>query len=267
MDTLQTINWGEILDTIWGIILFSIPKVLLFSFIFFILSLVLLWFLKRHNIFSRKNKYWNFAVKIFYVYIPIVFIFFGIACGCVSSSKSYVEKRHKEFLTPLSKAVVSGIVEFLSNKEITKDLQDKEIKVQEFVSEIFGDFQYFPKSNSFIEKQKSYWVNKILARGAKWLFGMACKKALEDISIRLHLDLEIKGDVIEFWEDIIDKLDFSSLDANVPNILTKAIHSKIQSLLTGIYYQLFMTFILFLSIPFIEMLLYFYWVKRKYENL
>lgn len=267
MDKIALINWSGIFETIWSFILFSLPRVIIFSLILFLSSILLLCICRKYRLFQRKNKYWQLIIKINYLYIPILFICFGIACGSLYSAKSYIKKRHKEFLNPLSNTVVDGVVSYLSEIEVIEEIKGKEIKIRDFAKKIFGDFQYQPKSKSLLESQKAFLANKIIRQCAKWTLSMAVKKTLEEISARLHLDLNLEKDIIEFDEDIIDKLDFSNFDKKISPILTNAIHSKIQSVLGNLYGQFFITFLLFLLLPLAEIFVYFFWLKKKYGNL
>lgn len=265
MKIISSIDWSGILDIILSVIIFSLPKILIFSFILFIGSIILLIFLNKAKLFKRQINFWNIILKLNYLYIPALFICLGIACGCISASKAYINLKHQEIINPISVTVVDGVVDLLSAEETIELMNAEGFEIQNFVNHIYEITTYVPKSNSLIERQKAYWSNEIAGEAITWGLTFAVRKTLANIAETLYLDLFFDEKMVTLDQKILKDIDFTKLDSSIPNLLTNMIHSKLQSLLRGLYAQFIFTFLIFLVIPFLEMVFYFKWYKLKYE--
>lgn len=260
---IDNINIDEIFSHIWNFALSALPSLFIFGFIFFVASIFLLLLCKRYGIFKRQNKYWNIAVKVNYLYIPCVFICCGMACGLLSHTQSYIEERHKEIIDPVSNFAVDTMTLFFTNESAMKRMEGKRIQLSDLMKEIFGDYYYTPKTDSFMERQKAYIVNQVLFRAGRFVLSLAVRKGLTELCLRAHVGATIQENVVEFGVGFVEKLEAPNTDLNISSIITAAVHSKVQSLLSSLYIHFFIYLLIFLAIPFIEVGIYFYLMRVR----
>lgn len=260
---LGLIDVNTALSTLWNFVVSSLPSIFLFGLLFFVLSIVLLLVCRRYGLLKRKNKYWNFAVKLNYLYVPAVFVCCGMACGMLFHTKSYIKERHREILEPVSQAAVESITSYLADQEVMKNLEGRKVPLSDLLKKIFGDYYYTPKSDSFVERQKSYLVNQVLARGGRFVLSLAVRKVLEDLCTRAHVGVTIQDEVVEFGVGLVKNMDVSNTKISASTVITSAVHAKVQSLLSGLYLHFFLYLLLFLTPPILEAVLYLFLVKKK----
>ena len=75
----------------------------------FVLSLVLVIVCLKFKLFQRQNKYWNIFAKLYYFFIPIVFLGAGLAFGFLQYSKDINDGVINSVLQPIKLEIVGSL--------------------------------------------------------------------------------------------------------------------------------------------------------------
>jgi len=90
-------------------ILWAVAK---FAFLGFTLALVVIVICIKFKLFRRQNKFWNIAAKLYFLYIPVVFIGVGVGFGLMQ----YIKENNVKYVAVFTQPIKQTAVNYLQDK-------------------------------------------------------------------------------------------------------------------------------------------------------
>jgi len=100
-----------------------------FAFLGFVLALVLLFVCVKFKAFQRRNKVWNIAVKLYFLYIPLIFMGAGATFGALQYSKD-VSNRFVDTFVQFVKPRVVDYLQTLPPETRARAVLDETVRAE-----------------------------------------------------------------------------------------------------------------------------------------
>jgi len=219
----------------------------------FVVSLVLVVVCVKFKVFRRQNKYWNFAAKLYYLFIPVVCITTGAAFGFLQYGKNISNGVVNGLLQPIKQEVVVQL------KNLPPEIQTIDLQTIMMagtaVLQLLDSVQFKGSVRSSHETEVKFsllaaWLLKFLINS---VIDELNTKAASAIGIdKAEVSASLKKNVVEIFESNF-----------LNDILSQRIHSTIHS------YQkmLLLIVFLFLLIPTIDFLIAKKLEKYRHNNV
>ncbi|MCP4674498.1 MAG: hypothetical protein GY854_03065 [Deltaproteobacteria bacterium] len=235
-------------------------RALLFAFLGLVLGIIAVVLLRKFKLLKRENRYWNIAAKLIYIYALVLFPIFGGMFGVVKGGQS-VANDNIEKLAEESRAMMPKFKTYL---EINWDqIEGQDRNIHAFMGQFLAHLYYKPRSDSFFEKKKARVINYATLNMGKWVIVAGLTAVLVKSGELAGLD----DDTIDLAVKLIKEADMSDIDKTIVNIITDAVTKVANDWFFSIYTSLFLTFLLFLSIPALEIGIYFFLERRKAKRI
>lgn len=241
----------EILDSSFGLGINAVYSSIVGVILFLIVGIILVIFCAKKNLFKRKNKFWNIATKLYYVYIPVVIAIFGAINGGIYGLKKAVNRIIEEQSSELMAVIIPEMPDF------QKHLQETigSTNLVEFSTKDIID-EYFDSEDAEEEDDKGMF-DKIYDKATKWVFEGTFNGLISHYSEKLNID----GSTAVGTVKIMRSIDFSDLDKSTARIVSKFIKKQSNSFFRGLYFSQLINLLLFLIVPIVETSLYFIIIK------
>ena len=199
-----------------------------FALLGFVIALVLMIICVKFKIFRRQNKYWNVFTKLYFIYIPIVFIVAGIGFGTLQYVKTVSDKAVNTLLQPAKQAML-GYLQGLP-PETCAILSPAELKnkIRSEIELVFND--------TATESRIQNVVNNLPAPAKEWVFETLVDFTIDKLNTKVSdatgLDKEM---VSKLWHQNIAE----SLKGDLLNdIFNQRVHKLINSYQRSLLYFL-----------------------------
>jgi hypothetical protein len=258
-------------------ILSGIPWFFVYASLGLIVAFIVIAIMIKKNIMVRKHRHWNLLAKLAYVAIIITL---PLAAGCYGALRDIQQNIHTSLNAELLPAITQQMPAFnayLSAK--TKAFENgKVMSVKELIDPLIQDFYYVPKSTSWWENTKAKMLNQLILQTAAQALTQGLQTQLIAQIERLGLGLtedHFKGQhvdeltqlgtvvVTKFTTDAAKQIDFTNVNASLPQVLVDALSHAIDRYFKSLY--LTITLILVLMMLLIAAEIYFY--KRHLYQL
>lgn len=239
--------------------------VMLFLAIAFVFSIVYSIVLYRYKLLKRKNKYYNWLVKL---HIPIMFIinmYFGLQMGTLYGGYKTIQKE----IPGLSKEMVARATQWAFNSEehkqtslrklqmAAKSLQNEnkslQVNLLDIVKAYNTDLQVVDNSkNKLAERMLRKYGDKLQSY---ILYGLLSKVPKIEISEQMSFEEFDAG--VQYLLDV----DHTELESSIATKLSEGTNYLLKSQFTSLMRPLIIIWLLLMAIPLIEYGIYRYTSK------
>jgi len=261
--TVKSLGYVEdVFVQVFHELIFILPIALFTSVAAFIISIVVLYLLKRKNVFVRKNRIWDFLAKLHYPVWIIVFIFAGFSYGTANAVETRVENVLEKTVKPYIEVSVPIVYEYLV-EELPVLAPDEKITVRTAAAHIMKDIVYVPSSDDYFEKLKSDSLNYVISGAGEWVMTYIINALVTHIIHSAGQALHFSEGDLEFTQLSITDASISSADSTIAEVASKALGNKVGDFFDIVKGEIAFTFLFMMLILLAEPLTYHLWWKKR----
>jgi len=242
---------NEVLGISAGIGLSVIVYLIAGAVLFLLIGIVSVVICANKKLFKRHHQIWNFTAKIYFLYIPLVFgTFGGILGGLYGLKQSVMQNidKHSSLLVESSRIYMPEFQYFI-NQNIDS------LQIAGFSADGLVD-KFFNKDTLVGEKG-------FVASFENKLGKMVFKGIIEGLIDYSAYKVGVKQSTLKGTLENLSEFDYKNADKSVTKVILKTIKKQVHALFNGFYISQLINLLLFLSIPIIETIVYFGFVKNK----
>ncbi|MDR1849645.1 MAG: hypothetical protein LBQ75_06375, partial [Zoogloeaceae bacterium] len=174
-----------------------------FTALGFVLALVVVFVCVKFKAFKRQNTYWNIAAKLYFLYIPIVFMGAGAAYGTLEYTQTVGDKAIVNFIYPFKQQMIHYL-QGLPPETRARASLDARIR-----AEIRDNLEQQLKGTAMADA-----INKLPASIREWVSERLVDYALDRFNKKLADFVGMdKKEVAQQWHrDMVDLLQGDFLD-------------------------------------------------------
>lgn len=271
---IDAISWSET----WNFLkLYILPNIgwfifwiILFVLAGLIISIVLNIYLFRKNIFTRDRQYYNWIAKLWIPYLVLIFIYFSAMFGLFYSTHFVLEKENKNITANIySKTLASKFSSEKNKKEFLNSLQLISDSSEAFTKSIaYSVSEEVKKNNSgmaVIDNFKNASCNYLYQKYESEIYSSIIFGIIKAVDKEVDVASIKKVDYADFKLLLkkLDKVEPKQIENSVQAEISLKIKNILDYFYKGIMKHEALFFLLFLSFPFIEYLIYSKFIKRK----
>jgi hypothetical protein len=261
---------GKLGESLGHILMSGIPWFFVYASLGLIIAFVVIIALAKKNIMVRKYRSWNIFAKLAYI---VIIITVPLAVGCYGALRDVQQNIHTALETKLLPSITAQMPAFntyLATK--TKAYENgKVISVKDLIDPLIQDLYYVPQSNSWWETTKAKLLNQlILQSAAQALTNGLQEKLIAQIEL-LGMSLvesDFKGQsvnelsklgtsvVTKFTSDAAKQIDFTHVNASLPQIVIDALKNTINRYFSSLYLTILLLVVLITALLTAEILYY-----------
>lgn len=245
-----------------------ILNVVLFCAVGFICFIVICILGYRKKWFRRHHRFYNFATRIFYVYWMVILFWFSIQLGAIRGGYKVIENETPVITREIyAQSVKQAFASETEKQEFVSGLQVSAKAAmatsQAFTDEMVKSIKSRSTGYGLTDKAKDKGTDLVMD-----LFGDDINKSILYGAMRAGGHQVGVGEEITYPQfssamDVLLKADAQTIEAG----MLEEINITLTSFFHGYYMQLMtssvLIFLLLFCIPFIELLLYRLWLRRK----
>jgi hypothetical protein len=261
---------GQLGEPLGHILMSGIPWFFVYASLGLIVALTIIGMMLKKKIMVRKHRHWNLLAKLTYVAIIVVL---PLTAGCYGALRDIQQNIHASFEADLLPAITKQMPAFnayLSTQAKAFEV-GKVVSVKDLIDPLIQDLYYVPQSTSWWEKTKANMLNQfILQTAAQALTEGLQEKLIAQIEL-LGLGLtehNFKGQnvdeltqlgtvvVTKFTTDAAKQIDFTNVNASLPQVLVDALSHAIDRYFNSLYLTILACLLLCLLMVAAEVLYY-----------
>lgn len=269
----EIIDWMEVWEFSKQFILPNIGLFLFWTVLFvllgLILSIVLNIVLYRKNFFDRDKKYYNWIVKLWIPYLVIVFLYFFSMIGLLYGGHSIMEKENKNIAAHIySNTIGTAFSSEKEKKDFLHSLQNISNSSEGVSRSMAQALAVYIKQNNSgfasVDKLKNSSTSYLLKKYESDVYS-ACVYGFMKVADDKADMKNVKNIDYAQFKSLLKKLDQAE-PQKIELSLQSEMGHKLQSVLDFVFKEILkhelLFFVFFLSLPFIEYLIYSRLVKR-----
>ncbi len=273
MESIKNIDWLKLWSIFKDIILPHSGTLLfnciLFLFIGFILSILYIVILSKKQIFIRKPKYYNWAVKL---YIPLLILGFLYLFGQIGLTRGVYKILHKEKASIVS-GIFHGVLDFSFESEESKNIFIKGIQQSAIATkdgsnilvESIKDFvQKHGTGNSLIDNTKNKASSYLIEKYGEDIYKMVIYGMITVSGKHININESLPYDEFSTVMDIMLVTGYKDIEQAITNKLTDWSDSLLSSQYHSMVKSLLILLLILISIPLLEYFIYKKWIEPSY---
>lgn len=271
---IETVNWSEI----WGFSKhFILPNMgwfvfwaALFIVLGFIVGIVLSVYLYKKQIFTRDKKYYNWIAKLWIPYIVIVCLYFFSLFGMFYGGHSILSKESKNITAGIYSNTLGSA--FSSEKEkraFLSSLQQLSNSSEDASKSMTKALAlYIQKNNTgmaSIDSLKNSSGNYLLKEYESEIYSASVYGFMKVVDSKADMSNTKDISYAEFKSLLqqLDKIEPQKIEQSIQFEMGHKLQSFLDYIFKDLIKQQLFLFLLFLSFPFIEFLIYWKFLKTK----
>lgn len=272
METLNDINWNEIITEIvlphLGTLTLYIVGFCVIGFVSGLIYTILLW---KKNIFVRKQKYYNWFVKLYVPALISVFLYFAVNFAFIYGAKSIIKDEESKVVNEIYETSIKLAFENPEERKLfIQKLQNESDQFQKLGKEISADvIKQVSENNSgigFIDSGKNKLTSFIVNKYQTNLYAAT----LYGLNVAAGSQMKTSGIALEEVNtlvNVLNTLEPTKIETSVKAKLTEMVDKIITSQINGFAKTTLYIFMLLIFIPVLEWLIYSWYMKRKVQKL
>jgi len=274
----EIIDWMEVWEFSKQFILPNIGLFIFWTVLFvllgLILSIVLNIVLYRKNFFDRDKKYYNWIVKLWIPYFVIVFLYFFSMIGLLYGGHSIMEKENKNIAAHIYSNTIGTAFSSEKEKKVFLSSLQTISNSSEGVSKSMAQALaiYIKQNNSgfaSVDKLKNSSTSYLLKKFESDVYSACIYGFMKVVDDKADMQ-NVKNISYPQFKSLLKKLDQAE-PQKIELSLQSEMGHKLQSVLDFVFKEILknelLFFVFFLSLPFIECLIYSKFVKKPEADL
>lgn len=273
-------NWSESIAPILGeTALNSVLWAAIFALLGFFAAIVVIVALQRRKLLYRTLWIWNVFAKLSYLLIMLSFLMTGVSSGVLFGVQRTLDRALVATMKPALEAQMPALRQQLI-AYIGPMARDRMLTARDLVEPIVKELVYTPKNDGLLETMKAKIANEMLYESAAYAMTEAFQQVMKNMAKFLEkTDFKVGENFFKAGENVVEvsadamlkvligigeHVDFTALDATVPDIFTAAMQKQLNSLFYSLYIGLFIKLLFVALLIGAEILIYFkYYLPRK----
>lgn len=272
-DLINELNWNDLWHVIKDIIIphtFTIVfKIIGYGILGLLLSIALVVFLGRKNVYKRIPKYYNWAVKL---YIPLIIIGFLYVFGMIGFFKGVNKVVNKE-----RPAIVNGIYDetmqlCFSSKE-KKDsffngIQSLSIEAETTLENSVNDLKEYVETHNtgyeVLDNGKNGISNLLIDNYGNDLFKLGLYGIIDAANEQVRVTDHLEYKTFSKSADFLMNVNHEEIESAIKKRIDNWVGEQIDNQFSRIVYGFLLLILIIMVVPLIEFFIYVKWIKPKY---
>jgi hypothetical protein len=232
-----------------------------YAVLFFIISLVVLFYCRKCHWFKRQNSIWDKMTCLYYLYIPVVFVAFGAVYGASSNAEQQASSLIKNELSPVINQFLIGtlrdtppeVYDLLANATP----EDAMLILRKMIRDSLGDVF---NSEEF-DNMKAFW-QKLPKAGDAFIVDVCANIIYGKVAGIAG----VSRDDVKRGARSIHKENFLNIIVKGGDLFSNYAAMKVSKMISGYRFFAMLILIPALSVPVVDFLIARFLKKRRARN-